>query len=308
MLWPCWSYAEFEPSNDTVPKLKRWEIKSSAALNINQLHLSNWAEGGESNMSGVMWLNISVSHKRKKYTAMHQLVAGYGILANRDREFRKTEDRLDYTGSYSYQAFDNWNYMTQINLRTQFSNGYRYPNDSVIISTFFAPAYLTMSLGMQYKPSDNFSVFLSPASGKFTFVANQELADKGAFGVTPATYLNDSLVAHGSQVKPEFGINLNVNLKKEVLTNVNLENRLILHNNYLDADPSNRWNFDVNWDALINFTVNKTLTTTLRMNLIYDHNIKINDYKIVDGQKIMIGAGPRTQFKESFGIGINYKF
>lgn len=307
-FFPRMVLAEIEPTSDTLPVAKRWEIKSSAALNINQLHLSNWAEGGESSMSGVMWFNFSATHKKKRYTASHQFVAGYGLLTNRDRDLRKTEDRLEYTGSYSYQAYNKWNYMSQINFRTQFSNGYRYPNDSVIISTFLAPAYLTLSLGMQYKPSDNFSLFFSPASGKFVIVANQELADKGSFGVSPATYVNDSLVAHGSLIKPEFGFNLNATMKKEVFTNVNFESRLILHNNYLDTDPGNRWNFDVNWDALINFTVNKTMSTTLRMNLIYDHNVKINEYKIIDGQKVLSGSGPRTQFKESFGIGINYKF
>ncbi|MGC8866477.1 MAG: DUF3078 domain-containing protein [Bacteroidales bacterium] len=300
--------AETEPTNDTLPLLKKWELKSSVALNINQLHLSNWAEGGESSMSGTMWFNFMANHKKEKYSANHQLIAGYGVLTNRDRDLRKTEDRLDYTGTFDYQKYKYWSYTALVNFRTQFSNGYRYPNDSVIISTFMAPAYITLSLGMQLKPSDKFSLFLSPASGKFTVVANQELADKGSFGVTPATYIGDSLVAHGNWIKPEFGMSLNANLKKEISTHVNLESRFILHNNYLDSDPSNRWNFDINWDALLSFTVNKTINTTLRMNLIYDHNIKINDYKMIDGEKVLVGSGPRMQFKESFGIGINYKF
>lgn len=307
-LLPYSLMAEAEPSMDSANIQKKWDINSSVALNINQLHLSNWAEGGESSMSGVMWFNFAAKHIKRKYSVTHQVTAGYGLLTNREKDIRKTEDRLEYLSSFSYKAFKNWNYMTQINFRTQFSNGYRNPNDSVIISTCMAPAYVTLSLGMQYKPSDFISVFISPASGKFTIVANQELADKGAYGVSPAVYVNDTLIAHGSMVKPEFGINLNASFKKEVFTNVSLESRLLLHNNYLDTDPGNRWNFDVNWDALINFTVNKTMSTTLRMNLIYDHNVKIKDYKVIDGQKTLISLGPRTQFKESFGIGISYKF
>jgi hypothetical protein len=63
--------------------------------------------------------------------------------------------------------------------------GYNYPDDSTKISDFFAPAYLVLALGLDYKPDAYFSVFLAPVTEKFTFVTDQVLSDAGAFGVTP---------------------------------------------------------------------------------------------------------------------------
>ncbi len=68
--------------------------------------------------------------------------------------------------------------------------GYNYPNDSVKISALFAPAYLLGSLGMDYKPKDDFSAYISPVTSKITIVADKDLANQGAFGVTPANMMN----------------------------------------------------------------------------------------------------------------------
>lgn len=262
-------------------------------------------------MSGTTYISFSALYANGDYTVEHQVNMGYGMLRSQDKKYKKTEDKLDVTSTFSYKARGKWNYSSLVNFRTQFTNGYKYPNDSTVVSTFMAPAYLTASLGMQFKPSASFSLFISPASGKFIFVLDQALANAGAFGVTKAVYLNDTskvITQLGKNIKPEFGFNINAFLKREVLTNVSLESRLILNNNYLDENHMNRWNIDVNWEALLNFTINKYLSSSIRMNMIYDHNIKIAEYEYIDNAKVKVGEGPRTQFKESFGIGLNYRF
>lgn len=300
--------SEKTPDRDST---QTWTFSGNNSLSFNQLHIGNWAEGGESSLSGTAYVSFTAQFQRDKFQAEHNLNLGFGLLRNREKKFRKTEDRIDLTSTFGYKAFRKWNYTTLINFKTQFTDGFRYPNDSTIISTFMGPAYLTLSLGMQYKPIKGLSIFLSPASGKFTLVLNQELADKGAFGVSPAVYTADSahsLIEAGKNIKPELGFNVNAYLKREVATNVTLESRLVLYNNYLDEDPTNRWNIDVNWEALVNFSINKFLSSNLRLNLLYDHNVNVKEFRYVEGKKILVGEGPRTQFKESFGIGLNYKF
>lgn len=76
----------------------------------------------------------------------------------------------------------------------------------VVISDFLAPAYLSLALGLDYKPSDWLSVFLSPATGRATFVNNQMLANDGQFGVTAAVRdANGAIIEPGKKMRLEFG-------------------------------------------------------------------------------------------------------
>jgi hypothetical protein len=62
----------------------------------------------------------------------------------------------------------------------------------------------------------------------------------------------------------------------------------------------------VSWETIIALKVNKFITTTITSHLVYDDDITIavdtNDDGIIDE------SGPRTQFKEVIGVGLNVKF
>lgn len=298
-------HAETEPDKDTC----YWHVKGSNSLNFNQIGITSWAEGGESSLAGAAYINYTVSYQKEKVRSEHHLNASFGIMRTELKKIRKTEDKIDLTSSLGFQAIGNWFYTSQLNIKTQFAEGFKYPNDSTVVSDFLAPAYLTTSLGMQYKPSKNLTLFLSPASGKFTIVGNQTLANAGAFGVTPAEKdTAGNVVVPGKNIKAEFGINVTARFTRDVFTNVNLDSKLELYNNYLDEDHPNRWNIDINWETAIVFTINKFLSSSLRFQMVYDHNILVPRYDIVDNEKIKISEGPGTQFKETFGIGLAYKF
>jgi len=81
-----------------------------------------------------------------------------------------------------------------------------------------------------------------------------------------------------------------------------LDTKLNLFSNYLE-EPGN---IDVNWDLMLNMKVNDWLSASLIMNLIYDHDIDIAVDDNNDG--VLEGLGPRTQFKEVLGVGLNMKF
>lgn len=290
--------------------LKKWKFKGKTSLHFNQLSLTNWSSGGESSLTGKGNARLDFDYKKDKFTVDNDLNMVFGLIGQKGREVQKTDDKINLSSTISYEAFDNWFYSTYLNLKTQFANGFKYPDDSTLISTFFAPAFLTTSLGMKYKPSDEFLLILSPASGKFIFVCNQELANKGSFGVTPAV-IDDStgaIIEKGKNHKAEFGLNVVVKLNKEIFKNISAESKLNLYNNYLDEDISNRWNIDLDWESTITFAVNDHVSTDLFIHMIYDHNTKIPEYEVRDGKKVIVSEGPKLQFKESFGIGLNYKF
>ena len=138
---------------------------------------------------------------------------------------------------------------------------------------------------MDYK-TDNISVFLSPLTGKFTFVTDDDLSAAGAFGVDA-----------GKKMRSEMGAFVKFEGKTDVMKNVSLQTKLDLFSNYLN----NPQNIDVDWKILINMKVNEYLSANLVSQLIYDDDIKILDPD--SGE-----SAPRVQFMEMFGAGLSFKF
>lgn len=94
----------------------------------------------------------------------------------------------------------------------------------------------------------------------------------------------------------EFGANLKAEVNYEFLPNMKIYSRLELYSNYLE-DPQN---VDVRWEVQLNMAINKWFSTTLSTNLLYDNDVKIAQK---DGT-----AGPRVQFKEVLGVGLQINF
>jgi hypothetical protein len=285
-----------------------WTTGGFFSLNANQVTLQNWAAGGDNAISVIGLLNVFSNYKNEHTSWDNTLDLGYGLIANgkqiKDldaKSFRKNEDRIEFNSKYGRKAVGNFFYSGLVNFRTQFAPGFADFAQTVRNSNFMAPGYLTIALGMDWKPVDYFSLFLSPATGKYTFVLDDSLANAGAFGVDAAVYdVNGVLLATGKQFRPEFGASMVLKFQKDIMKNVNLKTGLTLFNNYTDKNISNRRNIDVNWDAALNLKVNKFISASIITQLIYDHDILI---KLNDGAQ-----GRRTQWKQILGVGFSYKW
>jgi hypothetical protein len=209
---------------------------------------------------------------------------------------QKTDDRVDISSNFGYRIKTH-TYVSFIGgLRTQLLDGFTYPNDSVIVSTFMAPGYVNTAIGLDYIKSDNFSVFTSPFAMKLTVVNNQVLADSGAYGVQRAVVDESGMLVNpGRRLRSEFGAYIKVKYVQVIAKNIELKSKLELFSNY----SQNPQNIDVNLEALFNFKVNSWFSASLQCMLIYDDDIQIRD---VNGR-----TGPRTQFKSVLGLGISYK-
>lgn len=289
-----------------------WSNGGFFQFNFNQVALSNWAGGGENSISGTMLLNYYLNYRNRDSTVRWENIVdmGYGLTRLSESGIRKNEDRIDFHTRYSLKATKRLNYSVVLSFRSQFAPGYKYPNDSIVISQFMAPGYVTLSLGLDYKPNNYLSVFASPATGKITVVGNQNLADQGAFGVRPA--LRDAagnIVRAGNNVRSEVGAYLEARLKKGIMKNIQLQSRLTLFNNYTDQRRiSNRKNVDINSETALNMKVNEFIAASLFIQFIYDDDINISVYEDVDGAETLVSTGPRLQFKQTLGIGFSYRF
>lgn len=281
----------------TVDTIKYWKYKGDGALAISQVSLTNWAAGGENTLATNAMVNLFANYKKDKLSWNNSLGLAYGFLNQESIKNKKTDDKIDLSSQLGYSASKYWNYSLLFGFKTQFAEGFNYPDDSTVISHFMAPGYFQLALGMEYKPNDYFSLFLSPAGARLTVVNDVRLADLGAFGVDPATYNNANvLISHGKKSRWEFGASLKAAVAKEIAKNVSLSSKLELFSDYLKKPQ----NIVVNWEVLLTLKVNSLLTTNIGTQLIYDDNIDILDKS---GNK-----GPRTQFKEVIGVGLAYKF
>ncbi|HEY4797811.1 MAG TPA: DUF3078 domain-containing protein [Bacteroidia bacterium] len=292
-------------SQNKSDSLKAWKKGGVGTLNFSQNTFSNWAQGGENSLSATAIFNLFANYSKGKFSWENVLDATYGFLQTNGNKMRKSDDKLEFRSKYGYKTSYHWYLTTLVNFKSQFTKGYNYPNDSVSISNFLAPAYLMIATGMDYKPNDHFSFFLSPATGRITIVNDQRFADAGAYGVEKAVYdTSGALVKHGKKVRYEFGALLSARFNKEIVKNITLNTKLDLFSNYF-KDPQD---VVVNWDVLISMKVNKLVSASISTTLVYDDKTPIAIFRSVNGVKTQIGTGPRTQFKEVLAIGLSYKF
>ncbi len=303
------SIASSAQTADTAKPAKHWTKGGLAGLNFGQASFTNWAAGGENSISVGAILTLFSNYKKDKTTWDNSLDLTYGMLQSGVAPLRKNDDKIDFSSKFGRYAFlDHWYYSALVSFKSQFADGYNYPNDSVVISHFMAPGYLLGALGLDYKTKDNsLSLFISPLTSKTTFVNDQKLADAGAYGVTAAKY--DTVngvygpIKSGEMVLNQFGGYIKFTFKKDIFKNVNFATKLELFSNYL-KDPQN---IVVNWENILSMKVNKLLSANISTNMIYDHNIPVPVKRMENGVEVM-GTGPRLQFKEVLAIGLAYKF
>ncbi|MBW6535239.1 MAG: DUF3078 domain-containing protein [Mariniphaga sp.] len=264
-----------------------WKVTGNVSVNLSQISFSNWIGGGKNSVSGVGLFNMNGIYEKDKIQWDNTIKTGYGLLKEEEDQVVKTDDKLELNSKLGVQMKnEHLFYSTYANFLTQFANGYKYPNTADKISTLFAPAYLTLATGLDYQPSENFSLFFTPVSGKFTFVTDEQLSADGAFGVEP-----------GKKARAEMGAIVKSEFKTPVVKNVDLGTTLTLFSNYFN----NPQNIDVNWDIALNMKINDFLSANLLTNLVYDHDILIP----VDNEG---NTGRRVQLKQLFGVGLSYKF
>jgi hypothetical protein len=288
-------------SADTI---EGWKHGGFVNLGISQTSLTNWAAGGQSSNGFNGLINLFANYKKGDVAWDNSLDMGYGILKQGDKSPIKTDDKIDFMSKFGIKLSKSWYYAILYNFKTQMAPGYNYPNDSVKIKTsdFIAPAYSLIAIGLDYKPVDDFSVFIAPVTSKITIVNSQFLADQGKYGVEKAVYdSTGKIITPGKRVLSEFGGYVRVQYKHEFFKSVLFQTKLDLFSNYL----KNPQNIVVNWENIFIFKVNKYISATLATNLIYDDKIKLPNGVNPDGTPRL---SPLTQFKEILSIGFSYKF
>lgn len=271
---------------DTV-QLK-WKKGGNFGVNLNQGSLSNWSAGGDKfSLSANSLLNLFAFYKEGKKSWDNSLDLAYGIVKSTSLGTRKASDRIDFLSKYGYAIGKKWNAAALFNLRTQFANGYAYSktaagkDTSVLTSKTFAPAYILLSPGFDYKPNDNFSFFISPITARWVLVGDKNLGP--IYGLDP-----------GKTSRSELGAFASANYMKALSANTMFKTKLDLFSNY-KKDPQN---IDIYWTNMLTAKLTKYINFNFQVDLIYDDNTANVDPK----------KGPAPQILQLMGIGFAYNF
>ena len=281
------SVAVVKDPNDTIKMT--WKTGGLYNLTFNQAALSNWAAGGDkSALSLNTLLSLYAFYTDGKRSWDNTLDLAYGLVNTTSLGTRKSDDRIYLVSKYGYDLGKKWYLTTLFNFRSQFAPGYNYPtaDTKVLTSNFLAPAYILLSLGMDYKPNDHFSLFLSPITAREVIVHNDSLASVAAYGV-------DS----GKTSRFELGAYLSLNYTDNISKTAIYKTTLDLFSNYLH----NPQNISVYWTNILAVKISRIISMNLSVAMIYDNDIKSTN---ADGT----AGGPKVQLQEVMGIGLAYKF
>jgi hypothetical protein len=303
-------------SQDQAP-VKPWVYSGITSLTLNQASFSYWTAGGINSVAFSALGKYTANYKKKKVSWNNNLNLMYGMIKNQNENLKKSEDLIELISVVGADLSKSWAVTGYMSFRTQFAYGYDKDNDTVKISEFMAPGYLTLSPSVRFKPNDHFYILLSPATAKFTFVTDQLLADKGSFGVKPAEY--DTI--EGQNVKVKDGENMllylgpfvEIYFKKELVKSFTYETRFnalytLLNRNTpgLELKP---YDADVSWENYLNYQIAKYFTVNLLLHFVYlpgQPSIKFDNYE--GAVRVKAIPNRHIQIKETLGIGISYTF
>ena len=305
--------------NDSVPQY--WNTGGTFNATFQQVSLQNWAGGGQNTLSVGAIANLFMVYDdtvRRRWENNVELNYGIGRIGGKELPFLKTNDNVLIVSRYGRKLASHYYLSTLLDIRSQMTQGFRYEqvNDSLQnatqISEFMSPGFLIASLGVTYSPTrkrlllkrkkdgkeedddeedkekkekmrDYFAVTLSPFSGKFTLVLNDELAALDLYGT------------EGKNARAEIGSSISVILRKELIKNVIVSSNLNLFSAYQQPQ-----NVDVNFETLLTLKVNKLIGANVALRLIYDDDINVERE---DGS-----MGPALQVQNAVNVGLTYGF
>ncbi len=258
--------------NDSLTH-SNWTFTGVAGLNISQVALENWTQGGDDALAFTLTGNFGAKYIDSPWTFNNSLKLAFGRTKLGKDEFRTNDNELFLESILSYNfgwALDPYISNT---IRTVLSKGFDYNvSPAVQTSQFFDPGYVTQGFGFIYHKIPNITTRLGIAfqetfTNKFPYYAdNPETAeiekfkfDTGIESVTEGSYKIEENVAFISQLR--------------------------LFSRFQELDV-----WDVRWDNLIVAQISKYFNVNLNVLVIYEKK-----------------QSPKTQLKEALQFGITYQ-
>ena len=295
-----------------IDSAKHWKCTGIVGLNAAQTGLFNWAAGGNNNVTGFVYANVTLSYKKNKWTWDSNLDTELGLMYSADYvryPWRKANDKLNFTTKVGYQMHPQW-YLTLLgSFRSQYAPGMDYKKvdageelEPTLISKWLSPSYTDLALGIEYRPNDIFTIGVYPVAGRMTTCTYEPL--RPSYGLP---------MRDDSTFKPvalNMGLRINGGINYTLVKNLKIISTITLFTPYTarihDEEHGQKFgNFDVDWDVAIAYSFLKVFSVSVMTSLKYYEKV------MIDGPawgKYHEGPRARVQFTEVIGVGIGYSF
>jgi len=258
-----------------------WDSEFSLGINFNQAAFSgNWKSGGVNSIALGSIVSAKANYAKDKWSWDNQFELIYGLVKNEGQDFRKSNDRIFLDSKVGRKVSQKWSYFASVNFITQFTQGFDYgPDEPVLISSFFSPAFLTTGFGMEYKPNDEFALRLAPFSPRFTFVTDPNIINN-----VPENYG----VPAGQTIRQEWlAFQLFMTYNKKFNDNFTLNSRYQMFANY---------------ETLAFKTIDHRLDFTLIAKITKYVDVTFTSINVYD-----IDMTSGIQFSQALALGLLYK-
>lgn len=154
-------------------KVSPWKLSGVVGLNASATGLWNWAAGGNNNITGVAFGKMRLLYAENNLSWETNLDLEYGLsyIDQKYDKLQKSSDHVVFNTKFGWAFVPKWYLTVNAGFQSQFAHGLTYPGDgtpSSIISKWLAPSYTDISVGLDWKPNDIFSVYISPVAGRIT--------------------------------------------------------------------------------------------------------------------------------------------
>ncbi|MEJ5091070.1 DUF3078 domain-containing protein [Sphingobacterium faecium] len=287
-----------------VPKLELevdyWKHWTSFGVNINQAAFNdNWKGGGVGSTAVGLIANHKSDYTKDNFNFVTEVDLRYGKIKNKSQIAKKNNDRIFWDNKLSYKLSPKWALYTSLTFESQFDDGFKYKTENgrdtidYIENAFMAPAYITESLGFEYKPSPSYSIRFGTGTARQTLILDNRIKpltiEQYSQKYPDRTPLEKDQVKYGvdggKTVQNDLAFQITGNMDKNFTDRLNVKARYNLFANYKKLnDPSHRL------DVTVTAKVSRAINVNLNGIMVYDSDVI-----------------SRVQLSESLALGLVYK-
>lgn len=254
-------------------KIDQWSPKAVTGINISQVSLTNWTQGGENTFTWTLVGNFGLNYKGEIWSYKNSLKFAFGRTKLGSQDFRTNDNELFIESVISKNIGWAVDPFFSNTIRSPITTGFSYKTKTPTrIADFFDPGYITQSLGFTYDKIKGFKTRFGLAVQEVFTNKQRQFSDK------PQT--TDKKEAF----KLETGIETVTSAELKIDTNVLFKSSLRLFSRF---ESLRVW--DVRWDNSVVAKINNYLNANLSVLVV--HELK---------------QSTRTQMKEALQLGISY--